>query len=407
MQHGLPHVVAARLPLPHVAPRLPRRMLSRAHSHSHAGSELPCMQASVLTAFGGPACVLPSAKHPVPGRPTGSKLLLRVRASSVNPIDCWMARGYGAQLFALTGAAPPLVLGRDVVGEVVARGPLAWGFALGDVVAAATHPTAPGAHAELALCAEAAAAALPAGVADAHAAAVGFAGLTAWRGLVAQAGVGAGDSVLVLGAGGAVGGAAVQLAASRGCTVSATCLPAQLERVCALGAAAVETSEQFAERVRCGEGGRLDYDVVLDGAADAELQGALARRLRPGARLLDLNGDGICAADRAGGGLASLAAGGLSLPLKRREMAELGVEYDCKHFFWPAQRARDLRLTLFFHAGVLFREDGAALAQLLGLVQSGELAPRLHDETYGLHEAGAAMATYEDGSADGKVVLCK
>eukprot|EP01046_Picozoa_sp_COSAG06_P046394 COSAG06_NODE_6566_length_2879_cov_1.503237_5_plen_79_part_01 len=76
-------------------------------------------------------------------------------------VDRWMMQGYGRRLFPLVGVEPPFTLGRDVVGEVVALGPLAWNFAKGQMVVAATHPTAEGAHADYTVAAETATALLP------------------------------------------------------------------------------------------------------------------------------------------------------------------------------------------------------------------------------------------------------
>ena len=67
-------------------------------------------------------------------------------------VDSWMMGGYGKRLFPLLGIEPPYTPGRDLIGEVVELGPLSWKFRVGDMVAAALHPTAPGAHAEYAAC---------------------------------------------------------------------------------------------------------------------------------------------------------------------------------------------------------------------------------------------------------------
>ena len=100
-----------------------------------------------------------------------------------------MMRGYGKRLFPLVGVAPPFTPGRDVIGEVVELGPLAWEFTTGDMVAAAIHPTSDGAHADLVACAETAAARLPAGVDFPSVAGVPFASLTGWRAVCGLASV--------------------------------------------------------------------------------------------------------------------------------------------------------------------------------------------------------------------------
>eukprot|EP01052_Picozoa_sp_SAG31_P046109 SAG31_NODE_8684_length_1406_cov_1.638868_2_plen_169_part_00 len=87
-------------------------------------------------------------------RLSANQIRVRVLASTINPIDAWMARGYGRQIFPLAGVAPPFTTGRDVVGKVVELGPLAWRYSRGDVVVAALHPTRGGAHADFVTCCE-------------------------------------------------------------------------------------------------------------------------------------------------------------------------------------------------------------------------------------------------------------
>ena len=227
-----------------------------------------------------------------------------------------MLRGYGRKLFPMVGVEPPFTLGRDVVGEIVALGPLAWNFREGQRVVAATHPTADGAHAEYTVCAEtgaaqpcpaphapaaqrawcaAAATLLPDGVATAHAAALPFAALTAWRALHGLAAVAPGQTVLVHGAAGSVGSFATQYLRHHGCRVLATCRPTQIEQVrqdCGPDAAVMSVDDFLAataEGSEAGEGGAghdLGCDVVLDGlgkgVAEGELQRHSLRVLKPG-----------------------------------------------------------------------------------------------------------------------------
>jgi NADPH:quinone reductase-like Zn-dependent oxidoreductase len=202
------------------------------------------MRRAVAARYGGPE-VLTVVDSAIP-RPCSNQLLIRVAATTVNPIDRWMLRGYGRRLFPMVGVAPPFTLGRDIVGEVVDMGPLAWRFYKGQMVAAATHPTqVEGAHAEYTLCAETAAAPLPPGLTSEDAAPLPFAALTAWRALRGLANVKPGQTVTVHGAAGSVGSFASQYLSHFGCHVIATCRPKQINRVkedCAGAAAKSETS---------------------------------------------------------------------------------------------------------------------------------------------------------------------
>ena len=140
------------------------------------------MRRAVVQDYGGPEVLSVEHSGSAMLRPRANQLRIRVLASSINPgvlagpwaaasgvpcstrcehgccllcaVDCWMMRGYGRQLFPLAGIAPPFTTGRDLVGEVVELGPLAWRYARGDIVAAALHPTREGAHADFVNCCE-------------------------------------------------------------------------------------------------------------------------------------------------------------------------------------------------------------------------------------------------------------
>lgn len=225
-------------------------------------------------------------------------------------VDRWMMRGYGRRLFPLVGVQPPFTLGRDVVGEVVDLGPLAWGFTKGQMVVAATHPTAPGSHTDYTVVAETAATPLPSGLCVKRAAALPFAALTAWRALNGLARVQPGQTVVVHGAAGSVGSFATQYLANHlGCNVIATCRPdkiSQLQRQCAQ--ATILSVDDFLAATATATGSQqqhdLSCDVVLDGLGRKVANGAVQHQslavLREGGHLLDLNGQFIRAIDGLG-----------------------------------------------------------------------------------------------------------
>ena len=149
-------------------------------------------------------------------------VLVRARATSVNPVDWKIREGY------LQGAFPhhlPIVPGWDVAGVVEAVGPAVttglqvgdevWGYVRRDDVHLGTA-------AELVAAPQRTLARKPAGLSFEEAAAVPLAGLTAWQALVDALEVGTGDRVLVHAASGGVGHFAVQIALARGATVIGT-----------------------------------------------------------------------------------------------------------------------------------------------------------------------------------------
>lgn len=169
------------------------------------------MRAAVCSAYGPPESVrvdsLP-APQPAPGQVT-----VRVGAAAVNfPDILLIADRYQVSV------PTPFVPGSEFAGTVVGIGPRTEGFAVGDRVAGtAMH----GAFAEQVAVGAAGLIRVPAGVDDRTAAAFGVAHRTAHHTLRSVARVGPGDEVVVLGAGGGVGLAAVQLAAHHGARVTA------------------------------------------------------------------------------------------------------------------------------------------------------------------------------------------
>ncbi|WP_280366564.1 NADP-dependent oxidoreductase [Nocardia wallacei] len=156
------------------------------------------------------------APRPVPG---AGEVLVQVTATSFNPVDATIRAGYLSEVFPV---ALPHVPGIDLAGTITELGAGVEGRRPGDSVVAFLPMTADGAAAEYVLAPADALATAPTTVAAADAAALPAAGLTAWQALFDVAQLRAGQSILVNGAGGAVGGYAVQLAKQAGAAVTAT-----------------------------------------------------------------------------------------------------------------------------------------------------------------------------------------
>jgi NADPH:quinone reductase-like Zn-dependent oxidoreductase len=160
--------------------------------------------------------VYEDADRPVAGP---GQVVVKVAGTAFNPVDVAIRAGFLQQAFPVTF---PHVPNFDLAGVIAEVGAGVSGWSTGDAVVAFLPMTAPGAAAEYAAAPAGALAAAPRTVELADAAALPSAGLTAWQALFEQAGLKAGQSVMVNGAGGAVGGYAVQLAARAGATVTAT-----------------------------------------------------------------------------------------------------------------------------------------------------------------------------------------
>jgi NADPH:quinone reductase-like Zn-dependent oxidoreductase len=199
-------------------------------------------------------------------RPAPDELLVRLIASSVNPVDGYIVDGtYGSGELSY-----PVVPGRDLCGVVEAAGERVTGFAPGDrVLGCWTRPEFRlGAWAEyMTFPAAGAVARWPLGLTAHEAAALPLAAATAQLAIDALAPA-AGEPLLVVGAGGAVGCYAVQLAAARGARVIATAKASEDARVRALGAAETidYTRADVAAAVRelHPDGIPLLFDIVGD-----------------------------------------------------------------------------------------------------------------------------------------------
>jgi NADPH:quinone reductase len=170
------------------------------------------MKAIVVREFGGPD-VMKLEDVPVPS-PGPGQLLVKVAAVGVNPVDGYIRSGTYARKPAL-----PYSPGTDIAGTVEKAGEGATRFDPGARVYA--H-NAVGGYAEFAICEEWQAHLLPERVSFAQGAALGVPYATAWRALFIRAKAKAGETVLVHGASGGVGIAAVQIARAHGLEVIGT-----------------------------------------------------------------------------------------------------------------------------------------------------------------------------------------
>ena len=224
------------------------------------------MRAIVVQQFGEPD-VLQAREIPDPAVSPGH-LLVRVRAAGVNPVDAYIRTGRYARLPTL-----PYTPGFDGAGDIEAVGDGVSGWGAGDRVYIAALGAWKGTYAQRMLCTPEQVFPLPAHVSYEAGASVGVPAATAHRALFGRAGARAGETVLVHGASGAVGLAAVQLAAAAGLRVIGTAGTAEGRRlVQAEGAEHVFDHKEPArvDRIREVTGGR-GVDVVLEMLANANL----------------------------------------------------------------------------------------------------------------------------------------
>jgi NADPH:quinone reductase-like Zn-dependent oxidoreductase len=307
------------------------------------------MLAITQDGFGGPEVLVPAKiDRPVPG-PT--EVLVRVHATSVNPVD-WKTRAGGG-----VAMSTPAVVGWDVSGVVEEAGPGVTRFGAGDEVygmprfphparAYAEYVTAPSRHL----------ARKPRTLDHEHAAALPLAGLTAWQALVDTADVQAGQRVLVHAAAGGVGHLAVQIAKARGAYVIGTASAGNHDFLRELGVdePVDYRATDFAAAVR-------DVDVVLDA-----IGGEYTTR-----------------------SIATLAAGGLLVSIRGGASDEA----------LAAAAAARVRV-----AALMVEPDHAGLEGLTALVEAGRLRVEVA-RVLPLPEAAEAHRLGEAGRTRGKIVL--
>ncbi|MGW7823194.1 NADP-dependent oxidoreductase [Streptomyces puniciscabiei] len=165
--------------------------------------------------------------------PAAGEVLVEVAATSFNPLDAKLRAGYMSGIFPL---ALPHVPGLDVAGRVAALGEGVTRWQVGDQVFGFVPPVSDGAAAEFVAVPQDLLAAAPGSIPLTDAAAIPLVGVTAWQAVFEHAGIEAGQRVLVNGAGGGIGGYAVQLAKRAGAYVIATASPRSADAVRAQGA---------------------------------------------------------------------------------------------------------------------------------------------------------------------------
>jgi len=226
------------------------------------------MRAIAITKPGGPE-VLALVERETP-QPSRGEVRVRVRATAINRADLLQRMG----AYPAPADAPPDIPGLELAGEVEALGPGVERLAVGDRVFGLVGG---GAYAEQLVTHERALARIPTGMSFEDAAAVPEAFITAHDAIVGQAGLTAGETLLIHAVGSGVGTAAVQLGRALGVfTIGTARTPDKLERAKALGldAGVVAEGNRFADAVRAIDpsGAHVVLELVGGGYLDEDLR---------------------------------------------------------------------------------------------------------------------------------------
>lgn len=192
---------------------------------------------------------------PIPG---DGQVLVKVSATSINPIDVKTRIGKGAASW--FPVCPPVVLGWDLSGNVMSCGPNVEQWQSGDeVFGSINFPGLGKTNAEYTIATAAHLARKPSSISHEEGAAASMAGLTAWQALTKHGPISAGQKVLIHAASGGVGHMAVQIAKSFGAYVIGTSSSTNRDFVLSLGA-----DEHIDYKSGPFEENTRDLDFVLD-----------------------------------------------------------------------------------------------------------------------------------------------
>ncbi len=322
------------------------------------------MKAMVCEAFGGPD-VLALREVPDPPPPGPGEVQLRLRARGVQYVDVLMLAGtYQFR------PEPPFIPGSEAAGEVLAIGPGVTRFRPGDSVMS-RHRL--GAFAERANAPESACDPVPTGMSLEQAGVFRAAHSTAYHALLQRGRLAAGETVLVHGAAGGIGIAAIQVAKLFGARVIATASTEAKRAACLEEGAdhAIDYRGGFIDQVKALTGGR-GVDIVYD-PIGAKVSEDSLRCLAWGGRLLILG--------FLGGGPAMIRSNYLLIK---------GID------------AVGVRIGGLMEADPALAEANAQA--LAALAAEGKLRPRI-SHRFPLEQAAAAVQAVIDRAVIGKAVL--
>jgi len=306
------------------------------------------MKAIRIHEFGGPD-VLELDEIEIP-KPAEDEVLIKVYATSINPIDWKIRQGLRKEKFP---GNLPLTLGWDVSGVIEQAGNHVRNFSIGDEVYSRPDPNRNGTYAEYVVVKANQVGLKPRSIDHIQAAAVPLAGLTAWQGLFKHGQLQKGQRVLIHAASGGVGTFAVQFARWKGAYVIGTTSNANLAFVKQLGAD--ETIDYKNERF---EESLKDIDLVFD-TIGGDTQKRSIQVLKNGGRLITT----------------------------------------LKPEFGDQAKAKDIHLEGF--TAQSYPDD---LQQIADLIDKGKVSPVI-SRVMSLEEARQAEIISEEGHTRGKIVL--
>lgn len=331
------------------------------------------MRAARIAKYGAPSVFeIQDVPLPVVG---DDDILIKVYASSVNPIDCKMRSGSNR---AVVRRTLPTTLGMDVSGEVVAKGKHVQAFEIGDEVYSSPDHLRDGTYAQYVVVSAKQAAHKPKNMSHEEAASIPLVGLTAWDCLVGHANIQPEQRVLIQAGSGGVGSFAIQLARAKGANVLTTCSGRNVDLVSSLGAQQVidYTQQSIEDSVD------TPLDACLDAINDQPSTLQMIKACKSGGYVSSIT-SGLPESVKTYGAYVGVVAVGLNMG-KRMLNAKMCHRVNFK----PVVRT----------------PSGENLDKITALIEQGAIKAVI-DRVYPLEEIEQAHQYSETGRARGKIVI--
>ena len=339
-----------------------------------------------LESFSGIGALVLNHEVKIPKITTPNDILVKVEASSVNPLDVMMTKGYGKTVLANLRSEESLILGRDFSGTVVDTGMSVKDYKIGDQVYGATFPSSQGSHADFVTASTLTLSHKPFNMTHVQAASIPFTSLTAWSSMMISAGMSLETSnenprykVLLIGASGGVGTFAVQLL--KALNYSVVAVSKDFELIADFGADVVLDHEdpEYMKQLKQ----LSSFDVIFDFAGLGENSLKYSQFLRPwsNSKIVTLMSPLLRSTDQNG-----LVPGAIQTAI------ELAVK-----------NAQTINNGVTFRYGY-FMPNPQALKRIASLIEKGKIKSVIQEE-FKLEHLPAAYEMVEKGNLRGKVVV--
>ena len=316
--------------------------------------------------------------------PKQNQVLVKIKASSVNPIDLMKREGYGSAIFEKQRRQNfPWILGSDFSGNVVSAGNKVKRFKEGDEVWGCTSNASAGTYAEYVVINQEEVNFKPKNLTFEESASLPYVFLTTWSAIIRWAGLRPKDliekKVFIQGGAGGVGTTAIQLFRYWGSNISSTCSERNIELLKSLG-----VNEIIDYRKNSFQEALKDYDLVYDLLGDSVLENSIEECCKvlkkdASSHYITLTHPFIATMDSKGLFL------GIPHALLLRQ--KLKAAYKPINVHWA-----------------IYRPSLSGLQELTYLAEENIIKPVI-DSTYSLSEISKAHEKVATGHSSGKVVI--